>query len=346
MKIKKLTILLISIIVPLTITILIGLYSYGTIGDWTGNQEKYINELFYKDQTNEKSIENYLKFNSEKYRNNSDSVKLYKDYKASNLETIDAVDGTFKIEGLNFSLYTLLSQDETYPSYHYDFFFSGVDNTIVNPRNITVIFVEEEDNSTTNLKLAIDQFSDEFITENEQSVYSTQSSKLTANVLFTTGSGLIDTTGKGKTNSKGELETPYLYSSGALRHQFIVSDEAGDSLSSEKTFKELSSCSFAIIELVYDESNNAEEVVVLTTGYITDIEKSADDYVEKHPDMLLGYGLDSDKALTNSGYFGFIWPTILLHAGIAAAITGVFGFLFYKTWTYEEPNQNKKKNVR
>ena len=49
-------------IFALTITILIGLYSYGTIGEWTGNQEKYINELFYTDQTNDKSIENYLKF--------------------------------------------------------------------------------------------------------------------------------------------------------------------------------------------------------------------------------------------------------------------------------------------
>ena len=54
-------------------------------------------------------------------------------------------------------------------------------------------------------------------------------------------------------------------------------------------------------------------------------------------------GLNADKALTNAGYFNFIWPTLLWQTGIAAVITGVFGFLFYKTWTYEEPNKKEKR---
>ena len=59
--------------------------------------------------------------------------------------------------------------------------------------------------------------------------------------------------------------------------------------------------------------------------------------------MQQGYGLNADKALTNAGYFNFIWPTLLWQTGIAAVITGVFGFLFYKTWTYEEPNKKEKR---
>lgn len=345
MKIKKIILLLISIIVPLTITILIGLYAYGTIGDWTGNQEKYVNEIFYTEQTNEKSIENYLKFNSEKYKNHTNNITLYEDYKAADLKEITTTNGKFSIDGLSFSLYNMLSQDEMFEAYHYDFFYYDIDNTIVNPANIVIIFVEEDDdNSVENLKLAIDQFSDEFISENEPSVYSSNSSKLTANILFTTGVGLTDVNGKGKLNSKGEIQTPYLYSSSFLQHQFILTDEAGDEVSANKKFVELESCSFAMLEVVYDSKNDAETTKVLTTGKIENIEPTAEKYISANPDMLNGYGLDADKALTKSGYFGFIWPTILWQTGIAAVITGIFGFLFFKTWTYDDPKQ--KTNIK
>ena len=345
MKIKKLIILLIAILAPLTITTLIGLYAYGTIGDWTGNQEKYIDELFYKDQTNEKSISNYLKFNSEKYKNHTNQVKLYKDYKSSTLETVEPTNGEFSVGGLNFSLYTMLSQTEGATSFHYNFFFHSIDNNIVNPNNLVVIFIEENDqNSVDNLKLALEQFEKEFIEENEPSVFSAGTSRLNANVLFTTGTPLNDVTGKGVQKADGTISTPYLYSSDFLQYQYAITDEAGDELSSGKKFTDLSSCSFALLEVKYDKNNEADTVNILTTGQINGIEGTAEEYIKANPDMLQGYGLDGDKALTAAGYFNFIWPTVLWQTSIAAVITGIFGYLFYKTWTFEDPN--KKKNVR
>lgn len=344
MKIKKIIILLIAIIVPLTITTLIGLYAYGTIGEWTGNQEKYINELFYKDQTNEKSITNYLKFNSEKYKNHTEYIKLYKDYKASTLETIEPTDGEFTVGGVSFSLYTMLSQDPASAAFHYNFIYHSIDNTMVNPDNLIVIFIEEDTkDSVDNLTIALDQFEKEFISENEPSLYSASTSKLTANVLFTAGSPLVDITGKGAQKDDGTITTPYLYSSDFLQYQFAITDEAGDELSSGKKFTDLSFCSFALLEVKYDKNNEADTVNIITTGQIDGIQKTADEYVKANPDMLPGYGLDADKALTAAGYFDFIWPTILWQTGIALVITGIFGYLFYKTWTYEEPNKKEKR---
>lgn len=344
MKIKKILILLIAIIVPLTITTLIGLYAYGTVGEWTGNQEKFVNEIFYANQTNENSISNYVKFNSQKYKNHTNNIKLYKDYNADKLETIAPNNGSFKIDGMSFSLYNLLSQEADFSSFHYDFFYFDIDNTLINPENIVVIFVEEDgSDSVENLKLAIDQFQDDFIENDEPSVYSSISSKLTANVLFTTGSPLNDVNGKGVQKSDGTFTTPYLYSSNFLQYQYVLMDEAGGQLVSTKKFTDLSSCSFALLELSYDKNKSADTVEVLTTGQITNIKGTAEEYIKANPDMQQGYGLNADKALTNAGYFGYIWPTILWQTGIAAVVTGVFGFLFYKTWTYEDPTKKEKR---
>ena len=46
MKIKKIIILLISILVPVIITILVALYSYGLIGTWTANQQNFIDDIY------------------------------------------------------------------------------------------------------------------------------------------------------------------------------------------------------------------------------------------------------------------------------------------------------------
>lgn len=344
MKIKRIIILLIAIIVPITITTLIGLYAYGTVGEWTGNQEKFVNELFYKDQTNEESITNYIKFNSEKYKNHTEFIKLYEDYTAEELKTIEPTNGEFKLNGLTFSLYNLLSQDTEFSSFHYDFFYSGIDNNIINPENLVVIFIEEDDsNSVENLKIAIEQFQDEFIEENEPSVFSSKSTKLTANVLFTTGTPLKDATGTGVQKSDGTFSTPYLYVSNFLQYQYVITDEDGGELVSTKKFTDLSSCSFAMLEVVYDKNGDADTVEVITTGQISNIKGTSDEYIKANPDVQQGYGLNADKALTNAGYLSFIWPTVLWQTSIAGAITGVFGFLFYKTWTYEEPNKKEKR---
>ena len=344
MKIKRIIILLIAIIVPITITTLIGLYAYGTVGEWTGNQEKFVNELFYADQTNEKSITNYVKFNSEKYKNHTEYMKLYEDYTAEELKTIEPTNGEFKVNGITFSLYNLLSQDVEFSSFHYDFFYSSIDNNLINPENIVIIFIEEDDvNSVDNLKMAIDQFQDDFIEQNEPSVYSSGSTKLTANVLFTTGTPLTDVSGKGVQKSDGTFTTPYLYASNFLQYQFVLMDEDGGELVSTKKFTDLSSCSFAMLEVAYDKKGDADTVEVITTGQITNIKGTADEYIKANPDIQQGYGLNADKALTNAGYLNFIWPTVLWQTAIAGAITGVFGFLFYKTWTYEEPNKKEKR---
>ena len=79
MKIKKYLILSVSIIVPIIITILIGLYSYGSIGDWTKNQEKFVDHVFDQKDSSSSIIEEFVKFNSSQYNQLDQNVELFKD---------------------------------------------------------------------------------------------------------------------------------------------------------------------------------------------------------------------------------------------------------------------------
>lgn len=341
MKIKKTIILLISIIVPLVITVLIALYSYGILGGWTGNQEKFINKLFYETDSTDTSIDNYLKFNSDKYFNNSVNMKVFKDYEAENLEYIEAENGKYKFNNFTFSSYVLISEHEEYPSYNYSFWFYDLNNQVINPDNIVLIFVSEESvGSTTNLKKAISQFKDEYVGGTEVSTYAAKTSSPNANVLFS-GASLKDHNGVGTTNSEGELQTPYIH---WLKpgYEYIIQDSEGADITSTSDFKELDFCSFAIFELKYDADGDQSDAEVLTTGQIENIHNKSEEFIANN-NCSEGYGLDPTPALNKAGYFSYVFPTIIWQSAVSLAVCGILSFLFYSTWAYEEKTPNNKK---
>lgn len=341
MKIKKTIILLISIIVPLVITVLIALYSYGILGGWTGNQEKFVNELFYETDSTEETIENYLKFNSDKYLNNSVNMKIFKDYEAETLEYFEPVNGEYKFTNFTLASHVLISEHKEYPSYNYSFWFYDLNNEVINPDNIVLIFVSEDKiGDTKNLKTAISQFTDEYIGSAEVSTYAAKTSSPNANVLFS-GASLKDFNGVGAKNSQGEIQTPYIH---WLKpgYEYVIRDSEGAAITTTSDFKELDFCSFAILELKYDEDGDQSDAVVLTTGQVDNIQPTAADFVANN-NCLEGYGLDTTPALNKAGYFSFVFPTIIWQSAVSLAVCGILSFLFYNTWMYEDKSTNNKK---
>lgn len=341
MKIKKTIILMVSIIVPLVITVLIALYSYGIIGGWTGNQEKFINKLFYETDSTEATIENYLKFNSDKYLNNSVNMKLFKDYEAENLEYVEPTKGEYQLKDFTLASHVLISENTEYPSYNYSFWFYNLNNEVINPDNIVLIFVSEDEvGKTTNLKKAISQFHDEYVGSTEVSNYAAKTSSPNANVLFK-GSSLKDFNGVGAKNKEGEIETPYIHWLKPSQ-EYVIQDSDGANITTSSQFKELDFCSFAILELKYDEDGDQSDTVVLTTGQIENIQPTAAEFI-KHNNCLDGYGLEPTPALNKAGYFSFVFPTIIWQSLVSLAVCGILAFLFYNTWVYEDKSTSNKK---
>ena len=158
MKVKKIVYLTLAIVVPLFVTVMVALVSYGAIGTWNNNKEKYIEYLFDNVKSSEEATNLFVKFNSEKYLNNGKYLQMYQDYQTSTdkvARDTDYVDmGTFKFE-----YDTLLSTVPTYLSYGSYFYFYDIDNSETNASNFAVIFVEEANaNSTENLKIALQKY--------------------------------------------------------------------------------------------------------------------------------------------------------------------------------------------
>ena len=112
MKIKKIIILSISILVPIIITVLVALYSYGLIGTWTANQQNFIDDIYEQANTSSQKVETFVKFNSFQYKNIHESVKIYNDYTSSNETTGANENGEFELEHFKMTNYVLLGNEE------------------------------------------------------------------------------------------------------------------------------------------------------------------------------------------------------------------------------------------
>ena len=85
MKKKNLLVLLIAILFPLVVTVFIGMYTYGSFGNWDKHQTEFKESIFSEDAETSTSIENYAKFASSHYLN------LSKNNKVTGNVTIDSI---------------------------------------------------------------------------------------------------------------------------------------------------------------------------------------------------------------------------------------------------------------
>ena len=335
MKAKKIIVLVLSIVVPIFITVMVALYSYGIVGSWQTNETKFIDSLFDDANNSQESIETYVKFNSERYKNNYQNVSLYKDYRVSN-EKVESDLPYCDLGTLKFQAYTLISQKTHFKAYYNSFIFFDVDNSETFLKNIAVIFVEEtSEDSVENLNLAIQKYTKEVeMGTIKNSIYLPNQELLSKNMLWEHGDPLPDIGGTAKVVD-GYASTPYIAMTKAGYTYYTDDSER------VKLVSDLDYCNFAIIAL--NDEKEPTSMEVLGTGQIKGLEYDAEDYLEANPDANEGYGLVSIPALNKAGYFKFVFPTVLWQTAVAAAVTGVLGFLFYRSWLSDQKKEKEKR---
>ena len=336
MKIKRIVYLVLAIVVPLFVTVMVALVSYGVIGQWNNNKEKYIEYLFDNAKSSEEATNLFVKFNSEKYMNNGKYLQMYKDYQTSTEKVArdtDYVDmGTFKFE-----YDTQLSTVTHYLSYNSYFYFYDIDNSENNSNNFAVIFVEETSaDSTENLKLAIQKYQEAIDNETLTDKITFQKlDYISKNMLFTNGDLIPDIGGRGCVVD-GATYKPYIRYM-KISYTFDIDEE-----NNEKMVNYLDYCNFAILEL--DSMDKPTTMKVLGTGQISNLYPTREEFMAANPNMSEGYGLQDIKALNISGYFNYIFPTVLWHTILAAVITGALGFFFYYSFISDVKKKEKEKN--
>lgn len=335
MKTKKLVVLLISILFPILVTVFIGMYSYGTFGNWTQNQTKFKESIFNADTETSVSVENYAKFAATHYMNVSQNMNVYSDYE--NKDVVEAKNGTYTLDNkLTFSTYLVADTTDTDtadPYISYMFFLYNLNYNNVDPTNIYFISVQgSDDEGYAHLGNAISQFKTQWTEEGLTGSATLSSSRGTPYAIYDIHAILKD----GKQNDNET--TPFAYSLTPNRNYTVTDDEGVED--TPILFNQLVSCSFAIVE-----TTSADEVNVLFTGTLDNIKRSAE-AASKETNILKGYGstaFDELNALENAGYFKFVFPTLLWQCGLALLISGFVAIFFYLTWTYEDESKAPKK---
>lgn len=333
MNTKKLVVLLISIIFPLLVTAFIGMYSYGTFGNWTQNQTEFKESIFNEKVETSTAIENYAKFASSHYMNVSENMKVYSDYESK--EVIEAAKGTYTIDNkLTLSTYLVAETTDTDtvdPYISYMFFLYNINYNNVDPADIYFISVQGSDEvGYAHLGNAIDQFTTQWVDEGLTGSATVCSSRGTPYAVYDIHAVLKD-------DSDSET-TPFAYTLTPNRNYTVTDSEGVEDTSI--AFNLLSDCSFAIVETASDN-----EVNVLFAGTLDNIKRTAD-AASKDPNILKGYGstaINELSALEQAGYFKFVLPTLLWQCGLTLLISGFVAVFFYFTWTYEEEGKTPKK---
>lgn len=333
MNTKKLVVLLISIIFPLLVTVFIGMYSYGTFGNWTQNQTEFKESIFNTDVETSTSIENYVKFASSHYMNVSENMNVYSDYESK--DVIEAKKGTYTIDNkLTLSTYLVAETTDTDtvdPYISYMFFLYNINYNNIDPADIYFISVQGSDEEGyAHLGKAIEQFTNTWVEEGLTGSATVSSSRGTPYAIYDIHAILKD-------DSDSDT-TPFAYSLTPNRNYTVIDEEGVED--TPITFNQLANCSFAIVE-----TENENQVNVLFAGTLSNIKRTAD-AASKDANILKGYGstsIDELGALEQAGYFKFVLPTLLWQCGLALLISGFVAVFFYFTWTYEEEAKTPKK---
>lgn len=329
MKKKNLVVLLISIIFPILVTVFIGLYSYGSFGNWQKNQDNFVNSIFNEKEETKSSIENYVKFASSYYLNLSENMTVYSDYQERTI--LEPENGAYTIENkVTVSPYVVAEDQGDTPYISYMFFLYNLNYNNISPANIYFICVQgTEDEDYNHLLEAIEQFDQYWTEDGTTGSAAVSASRGTPYPIYDIHAVLDE-------DSDSET-TPYAYSLTPNRN-YAVEDEDGNEDESI-SFEKLVNCSFAIIE-----TTNENETTVLMSGLLNNIKRSPE-ALSNVENVNFGYGstaVDELKVLQNAGYTKYVLPTLAWQCAIALVISGVVAFLFYMTWTYEDPNTKKK----
>lgn len=335
MKIKKIIVITVSIVIPIIITVLVALYSYGSVGNWTANQRDFVDKVYEEQTTSRGKVDTYIKFNSDLYNINTNNIELYSNYLENNSTIKSNDEGVFELDHFKM-LSTVEIGNKAYNKYSHNFYFFDIDNSEIDFEKIAFIVIQTTDvDDLSLLRAEIKKYQDSFKEDTISDEYLANLTALNKNNFFKDGAAIEDITGTAKVVD------------GKTLNRFLYSYAPYNSYNSKNSIINLGFCHFALLNLEYDKDQNPVDATVITTGKITNVLKDKETYLSEHENILEGYGLDTLDGLKKAGYNAFIWPTILWQTCLSIVITGLLGFMFYKSWIVDqkekEQNKNKKK---
>lgn len=164
MRVTKIIILIISILFPLIVTTFIAFYSYGAVGGWEKNQDRFIEYYFNSKYSTEEQIERSVRFSAAKFQKNVNNVTFRdpdtKDALQLNNGTLNLANA-FSVE--SYAIMNEIDESKTiqYTFFIYDIAYGTTEDPIVKPADLYIVSVQGVGTEADlHLRSALDSLSD------------------------------------------------------------------------------------------------------------------------------------------------------------------------------------------
>lgn len=347
----------------------ITLYSYYK---YDNNKIRFIANYFhYEDHSSidtPTQIENFVKFEADYYKLITDEIKYYdassnQEYTSSpsKLSTNFINGATFKDGILHlpgyfdiaFYLQTNYSKDSdsyvyTYYAYIYNVNYAKAGANIVN--HLYISFVngkgespENELYGTTKLDLVMDEVKNGKNGSpngvNEPS-YTYSNGTVASEEMY-----IYDNNHNGSDYTN--ITTPHVYRLVTMTESPANTSSIDDTEEQNRWMSELETCTFSIF---YSGANDLESSITSNDGTISDLKEIVRGTIDRKYETAKDFNEAEDvkagaaKSVYKSGYFNYIFKTLLIEGLITFVISFIIAFLFYLIWQDDEEDQKVKIN--
>ncbi|OQB64004.1 MAG: hypothetical protein BWX94_00700 [Tenericutes bacterium ADurb.Bin140] len=336
MRVTKIIILIISILFPLIVTTFIAFYSYGAVGGWEKNQDRFIEYYFNSKYSTEEQIERSVRFSAAKFQKNVNNVTFRdpdtKDALQLNNGTLNLANA-FSVE--SYAIMNEIDESKTiqYTFFIYDIAYGTTEDPIVKPADLYIVSVQGVGTEADlHLRSALDSLSDSLKDSGSTGAATPSSAR----------SGYYPIYDNNADDPENADKAHYVYTiTPNNTYMFTHIDDNG-------VEKEISSMPFlstreATFAIVQKTGLDEDPIKVWTIGTLTNIKSSttANNSLNFNTLPNLSEGYKSD--LKAAGYLKFVWPTLLWQSAIALVITAGLSYLFYNIWTIEDEETKKLK---
>ena len=341
MKKIKVIPFIISILFPLVCTAFIVAYSYGAIGNYTTNQNKYdnyvVSDYFDEDGSVFDEVRKGIQLSSNKFTLIDTNVSV-DDFKVvlyghTGIETVDD-------EEVIQTAYTLYFYDINYTTEKYNTVDEFVKSKGVHvEQNSQIKLVVVKGTGEAAIKAGYDSLN---TTDSSQSVV--LSDKVVSGEALTISS-MVDHNAK---NVK-EDTTVYAYRTTVFNTSVnssfnnfsdlndIYEDEIEDGLTVGEGYT---------LMLVNQFTKNSENVGFKTLATITLNKDQLLTGEEFEAQNGVSNGYNNDYSKHGYSYIKYIWPTLLWQGALTLALSGILGVLFYAIWSTEEVATDEQKRIK
>lgn len=359
----KLIPFIIAVLIVTVATTLIPLYAYEK---YDTNKIKFINNYFhYEDYSSVETselIDNFVKFESNHYSVAGDQFSFYdvqskkpinstpfKDSSSFELDGSTYSDGVLHLNGyFDLKIYAETNYNidqEVWVYTYYLYVFNVNYNKIQDISHLYLCFVDgittEENSSEFVGTVKLDQVINEITNGDSASASSVNlpSYKFEGKSIASYEMNIRDNKATG--DSINDDNIPYVYRLLTMSESLSYNaEEAGyeETVTESRWLSELDSSTISIFYSGSSDLSNTgkkDDLKELVRATYTKKYENAEAFNAAEP-------AGANKDLKTAGYGKFIFPHILIVAGVTLLISGILAFLFYNIWQ-DDPNEPKEK---